>query len=267
MELRGKSVVITGGSKGIGRALAERFVSGGARVLAVARDQAKLAELAGSVGIEYIVADLTDPAQVDALLSKAIEKLGHVDVLINNAGVETAGAFNKTSRESLREVARLNFETPLVLSRDFLAHMLERNTGHLVQMSSVAGVIPFVGQAAYSGSKAAITNFSETIRLELADTPIGVTVVAPGPIETDMWSRIDSDENRFMAPAVRRFRQMVFLPTTTAEVLAEATFRAVEKNKRFVRMPRRYMLYHLLSNAPRRMIEMSLLGVKLDPRE
>lgn len=266
MELSGKNVVITGGSQGIGQVLAERFAKGGAKVLLVARSQAKLEALSKNIGAEYLVADLTDPDQVDGLLSKSIDKLGHVDVLINNAGVETSGPFHKTSHDDLRTVARLNFEAPLILTRDFIGHMLERNVGHIVQLSSVAGTIPFVGQAAYSGSKAAITNLTETIRLELADTPIGFTVVSPGPISTDMWSRIDSDKNTFMAPALKRFRQTLFLPTLSPQKLADATFTAVQANKRFVRLPRRYALFYWFNNAPRRIVEMTLAGVKLDPR-
>jgi short-subunit dehydrogenase len=266
MELKNSHVVITGGSQGIGEALAERFVQSGSRVLVVARNEAKLEALAQRIGADYLVADLTDASQVDALLDRSKEKLGHIDVLVNNAGIETAGALNQTSREALRQVARLNFEAPLILTRDFLSHMLERDSGHIVQISSLAGVIPFVGQAAYAGSKAAVTNFSESVRLELADTPIGLTIIAPGPTNTDMWSRIDSHANGFMAPTIKRFRQMMFLPTMSTDKVATATLRAVEKNKRFVRIPYRYGLYHMLNNAPRRMIEMSLLGVKLDPR-
>jgi len=206
MELKNSHVVITGGSQGIGEALAERFVQSGSRVLVVARNEAKLEALAQRIGADYLVADLTDASQVDALLDRSKEKLGHIDVLVNNAGIETAGALNQTSREALRQVARLNFEAPLILTRDFLSHML------------------------------------------------------------DMWSRIDSHANGFMAPTIKRFRQMMFLPTMSTDKVATATLRAVEKNKRFVRIPYRYGLYHMLNNAPRRMIEMSLLGVKLDPR-
>ncbi len=266
MELSGKNVVITGGSQGIGQALAERFASGGAKILLVARSEAKLEALSKNIGAEYLVADLTNPNQVDGLLNASIDKLGHVDVLINNAAAETSGPFNKTSHDELRRVARLNFEAPLILTRDFVAHMLERNVGHIVQLSSVAGAIPFVGQAAYSGSKAAITNLTETIRLELADTPIGFTVVSPGPISTEMWSRVDSDKNAFMAPALKRFRQTLFLPTLSPQKLADATFTAVQANKRFVRLPHRYALFYLFNNAPRRIVEMTLAGVKLDPR-
>ena len=211
MELKNSHVVITGGSQGIGEALAERFVQSGSRVLVVARNEAKLEALAQRIGADYLVADLTDASQVDALLDRSKEKLGHIDVLVNNAGIETAGALNQTSREALRQVARLNFEAPLILTRDFLSHMLERDSGH-------------------------------------------------------MWSRIDSHANGFMAPTIKRFRQMMFLPTMSTDKVATATLRAVEKNKRFVRIPYRYGLYHMLNNAPRRMIEMSLLGVKLDPR-
>lgn len=265
MDLAGKHVVITGASQGVGAALARSFAGHGARVLLVARSTDKLAALAQELGAMYLVADLADPAQVDALAPAAIDKLGHVDVLVNNAGVDTAGPFNQVDRDALRQLARVNFEAPMLLTRDFVAHMLPRGIGHIVQLSSVAGTIPFVGQAAYSGSKAGLTNLTETIRLELASTPIGFTVVAPGPIATNMFARIDSGQNMFMAPVIRRFRQVMFLPTVRAERIAEATCHAVQRNRRFVRIPARYTPFYWLNIAPRRMVELTLAGVRLKP--
>jgi len=262
MDLDGKNVVITGGSAGIGAGLAHEFAERGARVLVAARSEAKLRAVADRIVGDHIVADLGDATEVDAFIPKCLDVLGHIDVLVNNAGIETSTSFATADRDEIRALARLNFETPLMLTRDALPHMLRRGSGHVVQMASVAGAIPFPGLAAYSGSKAGLTNFTETLRIELKATPIGLTVVSPGPVLTEMWERLDNDGKPFAAAGLKRFRRLGFLPKMEVQPLVKATVDAVERDRRFVRMPKRYGGYHALSNAPRRLVEGALLGVK-----
>ena len=262
MDLDGKHVVITGGSAGIGAGLAHEFAERGARVLVAARSEAKLREVADRIVGDHIVADLSASDDVDAFIPRCLEMLGQIDILVNNAGVETSTSFATTNRTDVRTLARLNFEAPLMLTRDVLPHMLERGTGHIVQMSSVAGAIPFPGLAAYSGSKAGLTNFTETLRLELKATPIGLTVVSPGPVLTEMWERLDNDDKPFAAAGLKRFRRLGFLPKLSVDKLVDATIDGVERDRRFVRLPRRYGGYHVLNNAPRRIVEGALIGVK-----
>lgn len=266
MDLQGKNVVITGGSAGIGAGLAEGFAERGAHVLVAARSEDKLKAVADRFVGDYIVTDLTDADQVDAFVPACLDKLGHIDVFVNNAGIETSESFASTNRDDIRTLARLNFEAPLLLTRDVLPHMLQRNSGHIVQLASVAGAIPFPGLAAYSGSKAGLTNFTETLRIELKGTDIGLTVVSPGPVLTEMWDRLDNDGKPFAAAGLTRFRRLGFLPKLSVEKLVGATIDAVENDKRFVRLPKRYGGYHALSNAPRRLVEGALLGVKF-PKE
>ena len=262
MDLNGKHVVITGGSAGIGAAMARAFAEQGARVLVAARSEDKLRAVAGRLVGDYIVADLTNSDDVDGFIEKCLDALGHIDVFINNAGVETSTSFATTGREDLRAIARVNFEATLLLTRDVLPHMLQRGTGHIVQMSSIAGAIPFPGLAAYAGTKAGITNFTETLRLEIKGTGVDVTVVSPGPVETEMWERLDNDVRPFTAVGLKRFKRLGFLPKLTAERIADATVDAVLHEKRFVRLPKRYGGYHLLSNAPRRLVELAMIGAK-----
>ena len=266
MDLRGKNVVITGGSAGIGAGLAAAFAEKGAHVLVAARSEDKLRAVAGRFVGDYIATDLTKAKQVDAFVPACLDKLGHIDVFVNNAGIETSESFASTNRDEIRTLARLNFEAPLMLTRDVLVHMLERDSGHIVQMASVAGAIPFPGLAAYSGSKAGLTNFTETLRIELKATPIGLTVVSPGPVATDMWDRLDNDSKPFAAAGLTRFRRLGFLPKMSVDKVVDATVGAVEDHKRFVRLPKRYGVYHALNNAPRRMVEAALAGVKF-PRD
>jgi short-subunit dehydrogenase len=263
MELKGRTVVVTGASQGIGEKLAERFAEAGATVLVAARSADKLAAVAERIGGEWIAVDLGDPDQVDGFAAACLAKLGQVDVLVNNAGVETTEAFVAVERDRLRAVARLNYEATVLLTRDFLTPMLARGTGHIVQMSSLAGAIPFPGLAVYAGTKAGLTNFTETLRLELRRTGVGLTVVSPGPVDTDMWARLDTDSSPYPRPALKRFRHLLFLPKVTPDEIAVATVRAVERNHPHVRLARRFNGFHYLNNAPRRLAGLALTGVRL----
>ena len=191
MDLDARNVVVTGGSQGIGEQVAKEFADAGANVLLVARSESKLAAVAQAIGGSYLVADLTDQTTVDQLFDRCVEALGSVDVLVNNAGIETNEAFVNVDPEAIRTLARLNFEAPLLLTQQAARYMMARGSGHIVQMSSVAATIPFPGLAAYAGSKAGITNFTESLRLELAGTGVNFTVVSPGPVDTDMWDRLE----------------------------------------------------------------------------
>ncbi|MGB3736348.1 MAG: SDR family NAD(P)-dependent oxidoreductase [Ilumatobacter sp.] len=262
MDLKGKHVVITGGSSGIGATMAHAFAEQGARVLVAARSEDKLHEIASRIVGDYVVADLTIPDDVDTFVGKCLDALGHIDVFVNNAGVETSTSFATTDRNDLRTIARLNFEATVLLTRDVLPHMLERGSGHIVQISSVAGAIPFPGLAAYAGTKAGITNFTETLRIEIKHTGVDLTVVSPGPVETEMWERLENDERPFAAVGLKRFKRLGFLPKLSPETVADATVDAVLQAKRFVRLPKRYDGYHMLSNAPRRLVEIALAGTK-----
>ena len=262
MDLNGKNVVVTGGSMGIGECFADEFASKGANVLVVARSEDMLAVVAERVGGQYLVADLGAADGVDGLVDACIGKLGHIDVWVNNAGIETSAGFADIDRNIIREVARLNFEAPIMLTRDLLDHMLPRGEGHIVQISSMAGTVQFPGFTAYCGSKAGLTNFTESLRFELKGTGIGLTVVAPGPVAGEMWDRADF-EGSYLEPALKRFKLLQQLPQIKPTKIAAQTAAAVAGNKRYVRLPKRSFYYHWLNNAPRRIAEIGLTGVKM----
>lgn len=264
MELSGRTVVITGGSKGIGEAMAEQFAAAGADVLVVARSQEKLSAVADRIGGEYLVADLTKASEVDRLIPACLERLGHVDVLVNNAGIEDSDAFVHLDRNRLRSMARLNFEAAVLLTRDVLPHMLERGEGHLVQMSSITGAMTFPGAVAYSGTKAGLTNMAEGLRMELEGTGVGLTVVAPGPVDTDMWNRVEDNEG-YTFPVLRRLQQLRLVPKVSPDAVARYVVRAVEHDRPHVRPGLVYGPFHMLNNVSRRMTRLALTGVHLDP--
>lgn len=262
MKLDGAHVVVTGGSGGIGEAMATAFADRGARVLVAARSEEKLRDIADRIVGDHLVTDLTDPDEVDRFVPRCLETLGHVDVFVNNAGIETNQSFATVDRARVRELARLNLEAPMLLTRDILPHFLARDSGHIIQTSSIAGAVAFPGLAAYAGSKAGLTNFTESLRLELKRTGIGLTVVSPGIVDTEMWGRVEAEDTPFVDVAIKRFRRLGFLPLLSAGDVADATVQAVEDDRRFVRLPRRYLGFHLLSNSPRRLVEAVLVGAR-----
>ncbi len=264
MQIAGMHVLVTGGSRGIGAALAREYARRHAVVSIAARDGAALDRLAEEFRGHAFVADLLDPVQVDGLVDRVEAAVGPVDVLVNNAGLETIGAFHVTDPSVIRDVARLNFEVPMVLTRQVLPGMLERRRGHVVFMSSLAGTGGFAGLAVYSGTKGGINNFVASIRMELKDTPITTTLVAPGPVDTGMWDRIE--EATEYAALLRRLRMFRLLPKASPEVVAVKTVDATVLAARHVRMPRRLLVNHLLRETPTRITERLTTGVVLGPQ-
>jgi len=144
MDLRGRRVMITGASRGIGESLAQRFAARGAVVALVARSAGAIEKLAADVGGSAHPADLADPAQVATLVARVEDEAGPVDVLVNNAGVApTSGAIQDWGPDELEETYRVNVISPAELCRQAVPRMLERGGGHLVNVSSMAGCAAF----------------------------------------------------------------------------------------------------------------------------
>lgn len=265
MELVNAHVLITGASRGIGAAMARAFAERRANVSLAARSADVIKDMAEGLGGQAFPTDLLDPDQVDGLIARVEHEAGPIDLLVNNAGLDTAAHFHTINSEIIRDVIRLNLEAPMVLTRNVLPSMLERNKGHLVFLSSLAGTGGFPGLAPYCGTKAGIDNFASTLRMELKDTAIGTTVVAPGPVDTEMWDRLEDNSDVF-GPMLKRLNQLQLLPKKTPGYIADQTVLAVEGNKRHVRTPKRLTGNFVLREAPGRLTETLLRGVPLGPR-
>jgi short-subunit dehydrogenase len=261
MELRGKRVLITGASRGIGDALAHRFAAAGARVALVARSADAIEKLAADLGGTAHPADLADPVQVATLINHVEDEAGPIDVLVNNAGVApTSGAIQNWTREDLEQIYRVNLVSPAELCRQVIPRMLHRGGGHIVNVSSLAGTATFPGLTAYSSTKSGLTHFTSGLRADLKKLPIGTTVVELGPIPTDMLDSVD--EYQPTADSFRRFYRMQLLTDVSKETVADDVVTAVEKGRRHVRHPKRALAFALLAEAPRRTVEVLLAGVK-----
>jgi short chain dehydrogenase len=156
MNLRGKRVLITGASRGIGESLAYTFAGAGATVALVARSKDAILALASELRGTAHPADLSDPTQVANLVSQVEVEAGPIDVLVNNAGSGVPGSFVDPSHDDLREVTQINYLAPAELCRQAIPRMLERGGGHIVNVSSLAAIAVFPGLVTYSASKAAV---------------------------------------------------------------------------------------------------------------
>src|SRR5436305_5223640 len=261
MELAGKRVLITGASRGIGQALAERFTAAGSRVALVARSEGPLKELADRLGGTAHPADLCESEQLAGLVERVEADGGPIDVLINNAGVDKVGFLTDASAQDVESLFRLNVIAPVELCRQMAPRMLERGTGHIVMMSSMAGVLAAPGYALYASSKAALNQFIACLRADLKGKPVGTTLVEVAyVVPTEMAANVKA--NPGMAKASDRFYKLHTLVDTPMDKLTAEVVEAVRKGKRHVRLPRRLAPFAILGEAPRLGVQVALTGVK-----
>lgn len=182
---------ITGSSSGFGRALAETVLQSGGRVAAAARDPEAVGDLMKACPQRCLALrlDVTVPEEVRSSLKKASEFFGRIDVVVNNAGYGAVGAIEEISRESLRRQFDVNFFGALDVIRAALPILRAQGSGHILNISSVAGFRAFGGSGIYSASKFALEAISEALAREVASLGIRVTIVEPGPFRTDFNGR------------------------------------------------------------------------------
>lgn len=259
MELRGKRVLVTGASRGIGREIAVAMAAAGAEVALVARDAAALEVLAAELGGTAHPTDLLDPAQRASLLDRVEAEAGPVDVLVNNAGLLHAAAHWDTTAEQVAGQVELNLLVPLELCRQAVPRMLERGGGHLVNIASLAAVAATPGMTAYAATKAGISHGSSALRDELRGLPVGVTVVLVGGVPTEMLGHGED-----YAPFHRSFdrlRALRLAPDTPVDRLAAAVVRGVQRGTRTVWLPRRAAPFVGFVEAPRKIVRAALSRV------
>lgn len=201
-QLRGRIALVTGSSGGIGTHIARRLAREGVDVAISGRREAALQELAGElaglgVRCEAVPVDLSDRSSLQGLLDRTEAALGPIDLLVNNAGIETVGAFASSAPEELAESVEVNLLAPLLLTRLALPGMLRRGRGHVVFMSSVAGKVGPAYNEPYAASKAGLIALTQSLRAEYVDAPVSFSVVCPGFVAGDgMYQRMVEEGHR-----------------------------------------------------------------------
>ena len=178
------TAVVTGASTGMGAAIAERLAKRGLQVHAIARNEDRLRELADRTGAIAHVVDLTDTAALTASIAGL-----KVDVLVNCAGVSRPGNILTSTEEDIDELVDVNLRGLLQLTRLVLPGMVERDLGHIVNISSIAGVYNFYGHTVYHATKAAVHQISRQLRNDTVGKRIRVTEICPGRVETEIFGR------------------------------------------------------------------------------
>lgn len=188
MDLGERVAFVTGASSGIGEAIARTLAAEGCAVALAARRADRLERIADDIDGETLVVptDVTDAAQVEEAVAATRDALGPVDLLVNNAGISRGGPVADADLADLRRTVRVNLDGVMTTTHAVLPGMLDAGRGDVVTVSSMYGRDPQPGASAYSASKAGVNAFCDSLRAELTDEAVRVTVVMPGPVVTEM---------------------------------------------------------------------------------
>lgn len=194
MKLTGKAVVVTGGARGIGRAIVEAFLDAGAKVMIadVLDDvgSATVGELSARGEVAYAHCDVTSAADTQSAIEKTVERFGAVDVLVNNAGITKDTLFIRMDEAAWDRVLSINLKGAFLMSQAAAKVMMKARQGSIVNISSVVGLMGNFGQANYSASKAGLIGLTKSVAKELAPRNVTCNAVAPGYIQTEMTEHL-----------------------------------------------------------------------------
>jgi uncharacterized protein len=250
VDISGSRIIVTGASSGIGRELARELAARGAVLAISARRRASLEELAEEIGVgggpapAALEADLSQRGAAEALAADAERALGHIDVLVNNAGGGVGGRIATVGdRDEAREAFEVNYWSPLALIKALLPTMAEHGRGAVVNVTSMAQVSTWPGFGAYAATKAALAVATETLAMEHVDSGVQVMEVVPGPVDTAVQG-----ETR-LAPGIERILDRT--PLGDPAVLASLIAGGLERGRTRVIYPRRARLGYLLPGLAR----------------
>jgi len=269
MNANAPVVLISGCSTGIGRALAIEFAARNWRVFATARKPAAIDDLK-ALNVETAALDVTDEKSIAACVDSIMANTGRIDVLINNAGLLLIGPLIELEASELRRQFKTNVIGQAALIRAIAPHMIMRQSGKIVNISSVSGVLPTPFAGAYCSTKAAFTAFSESLRMELAPFGITVVIVHPGGIKSNLSENADKNLDRFKNSPYGPIQSFIFEranasqeDATPVEDFAKKLVDQLVKKKTpvFIRLGKGSRLLPFIAGFPRVFID-ALLGKK-----
>jgi 3-oxoacyl-[acyl-carrier protein] reductase len=198
IDLSGRSALVTGSTRGIGRAIAESLAGAGARVGVVGRDLSRAQEAAAAISPEArgFACDVSDPAAVTALVENAEKEFGAVDILVNNAGLTRDNILLRLKDDDWDTVLDANLRSAFVSIRAASRGMMKRRWGRIINIASVVGLVGNKGQSNYAASKAGLIGLTKSVAKEFASRNILANVVAPGFIETDMTAAMTDEAKK-----------------------------------------------------------------------
>ncbi len=209
-DLTNKTAIVTGGSKGLGLAMAEGLASAGANLIIISRNQKEAQAAAEKIIAEYktkaiaISATVTSEEEIQKAVATTIKEFGSIDILINNAGINIRGPIDELSYEDFKKVQQTNVDGTWLPSKAVVPQMKKQKSGRIINLASTLGVVGLANRTPYATSKGAVVLMTRALALELAPFNITVNAICPGPFLTDMNIPIKDDENtkKFIIGAV-----------------------------------------------------------------
>jgi short-subunit dehydrogenase len=241
VELKNKTILVTGASSGIGAETAQVMGAEGNTILLLARQEEKLRTVADNVrergGMAYFYpVDLSRPDDIEKVSAKIKQEVGIPDVIINNAGAGRWLNILETSPEQAQQMITLPYLAAFYISRSFIKEMKERGSGHIVNLTSDASFLPKANAIAYSASRYALRGFSEALRADLLGTGVNVSLAVFGKVTSTYWENNPGSEERIPDPTP-------FMPTLTTTEVAHYLVDMIENNRRVLIQP---MIFRLL---------------------
>lgn len=196
MSFEGKIALVTGASRGIGRAIAEKLVAGGAKVIGTATSEKGAEAIGEYLGVngKGIMLNVVDSASIEQVLATIRAEFGEIDILVNNAGITRDNLLMRMKDDEWQDILDTNLTSVFRLSKAVMRAMMKKRCGRIITIGSVVGTMGNAGQANYAAAKAGLIGFSKSLAREVASRGITVNVVAPGFIETDMTRALTDDQ-------------------------------------------------------------------------